>query len=48
MNVPLVPKVRMNVEEFLERGTLETRIVNDGDIALDPPGLSVSVAALLG
>jgi Uma2 family endonuclease len=31
-----------------ERGTLETRIVNDGDIALDRPGLSVSVAALLG
>ncbi|HWN51078.1 MAG TPA: Uma2 family endonuclease [Xanthobacteraceae bacterium] len=31
-----------------ERGTLDTRIVNGGDIALDPPGLSVSVAALLG
>ncbi len=30
------------------QGTLETHIVNDGDIALDPPGLSVSVGALLG
>ena len=31
-----------------ERGTLDTRIANDGDIALDPPGLTVAVAALLG
>ena len=31
-----------------ERGTIDTRIVADGDIALDPPGLSVSIAALLG
>jgi len=31
-----------------EQGTLDTRIANDGDIALNPPGLSVSVAALLG
>jgi len=29
-------------------GKIESRIVSDGDIALDPPGLSVSVAALLG
>ena len=29
-------------------GKIESRIVKDGDIALDPPGLSVSVAALLG
>jgi Uma2 family endonuclease len=28
-------------------GKIESRIVNDGDIALDPPGISVSVAALL-
>jgi Uma2 family endonuclease len=29
-------------------GKIESRIVKDGDIALDPPGLSVSVSALLG
>jgi Uma2 family endonuclease len=29
-------------------GKIESRIVKDGDIALDPPGLSVSVAALFG
>jgi len=29
-------------------GKIESRIVKDGDIALDPPGLSISVAALLG
>jgi Uma2 family endonuclease len=29
-------------------GKIESRIVKDGDIGLDPPGLSVSVAALLG
>jgi Uma2 family endonuclease len=31
-----------------ERGTLDARMVKDGDIVLDPPGLSVSVAAFLG
>jgi Uma2 family endonuclease len=31
-----------------ERGTLDSRIVKEGDILLDPPGLSVSAAALLG
>jgi Uma2 family endonuclease len=31
-----------------ERGVIESRTVKDGDIAVDPPGLSVSVAALLG
>ena len=31
-----------------ERGTLDTRIASDGDIVFDPPGLAVSVAALLG
>ena len=31
-----------------DRGTFDTRIVKDGDIILDPPGLSVSVAAFLG
>jgi hypothetical protein len=31
-----------------ERGTLDSRIVKEGEIVLDPPGLSVSVAALLG
>ena len=31
-----------------ERGTFDTRIVKDGDIVLDPPGLSVPVAAFLG
>ena len=30
------------------RGTLDTRIVRDGEIELDPPGISVSIAALLG
>jgi Uma2 family endonuclease len=29
-------------------GTFDTRIMKDGDIVLDPPGLSVSVAAFLG
>jgi Uma2 family endonuclease len=31
-----------------ERGTIESSIVTGGEIALDPPGLSVSVSALLG
>jgi Uma2 family endonuclease len=31
-----------------EQGAFDTRIVKDGDIVLDPPGLSVSVAAFLG
>jgi len=31
-----------------EHGTFATRIAKDGDIVLDPPGLSVSVAAFLG
>ncbi len=31
-----------------EGGTFDTRIMKDGDIVLDPPGLSVSVAAFLG
>jgi Uma2 family endonuclease len=31
-----------------DRGTIDTRIVYEGDIVLDPPGMSVSVAALLG
>jgi Uma2 family endonuclease len=31
-----------------KQGSLDTRIANDGDIALDPPGLTVAVAALLG
>jgi Uma2 family endonuclease len=30
------------------QGTLDTRIVSEGEIALNPPGMSVSVAALLG
>jgi Uma2 family endonuclease len=29
-------------------GEIATRIAHDGDIALDPPGLTVGVAALLG
>ena len=29
-------------------GKVATRVVKDGDIALDPPGLSVSMNALLG
>jgi len=29
-------------------GKIESRIVKDGNITLDPPGLSVSIAALLG
>ncbi len=31
-----------------ERGKIESNIVSDGEIALDPPGLSVSVSSLLG
>jgi len=31
-----------------ERGVIESRIMKDGEVALDPPSLSVSVAALLG
>jgi len=31
-----------------QHGTFDTRIVREGDIVLDPPGLSVSVAAFLG
>jgi len=31
-----------------ERGKIESSIVSDGEIALDPPGLSVSVSSLLG
>jgi Uma2 family endonuclease len=30
------------------QSTLDTRIVSDGEIELDPPGISVSFAALLG
>lgn len=29
-------------------GTIESRILHDGDVVLDPPGLTVPVAALLG
>jgi Uma2 family endonuclease len=31
-----------------EHGAIVARVVKDGDIVLDPPGLSVSVAAFLG
>jgi len=31
-----------------EQGAFDIRIAKDGDIVLDPPGLSVSVAAFLG
>jgi Uma2 family endonuclease len=31
-----------------EQGKIESAIVNEGEIVLDPPGISVSVAALLG
>jgi Uma2 family endonuclease len=31
-----------------ERDKLHTRILHDGDVTLSPPGMSVSVAALLG
>jgi Uma2 family endonuclease len=31
-----------------ERGKIESAILKEGDITLDPPGFSVSVAALLG
>jgi Uma2 family endonuclease len=34
--------------ELNEHGAIVARIVKDGDIVLDPPGLSVSVAAFLG
>jgi hypothetical protein len=32
----------------LFKGMGDTRIMKDGDIVLDPPGLSISVAAFLG
>jgi hypothetical protein len=39
----------MNVSALPTRqGAFDTRIVKDGDIVLDPPGLAVSVAAFLG
>jgi Uma2 family endonuclease len=31
-----------------DRGSIDTRIVHDGDIVLDPPGITVTTAALLG
>jgi Uma2 family endonuclease len=31
-----------------DRGTIDTRIMHEGDITLDPPGITVTVAALLG
>ncbi|RAI44779.1 Uma2 family endonuclease [Rhodoplanes roseus] len=31
-----------------DQGTIDTRIVREGDIVLDPPGLTVAVASLLG
>jgi Uma2 family endonuclease len=31
-----------------DRGTIDTRIVHDGDIVLNPPGISLPVTALLG
>lgn len=31
-----------------DQGTIDTRIVREGDIVLDPPGMTVAVASLLG
>jgi Uma2 family endonuclease len=31
-----------------DQGTIDTRFLNDGDVALDPPGLTISIPALLG
>lgn len=31
-----------------DRGTIDTRIVQEGDIVLDPPGITLPVAAMLG
>ncbi|MEZ5787490.1 MAG: Uma2 family endonuclease [Xanthobacteraceae bacterium] len=31
-----------------DRGTIDTRIVQAGDVVLDPPGITVAVTALLG
>jgi hypothetical protein len=49
MNAPALPKARMNVDEFL---AWSKRQPNDRyelvDGALNPPGLTVAVAALLG
>jgi hypothetical protein len=44
MNVNVLPRTRMNVDEFLAY----TCIMRDGDIALAASGISVPVAALLG
>src|SRR5262249_19608498 len=39
---------RVVVHHRRNEGEIATRIAHDGDIALDPPGLTVAVAALLG
>ena len=31
-----------------ERGTIDTRVVHEGDIVLDPPGITVPVSSLFG
>ena len=45
----IFPKKRVVVHhQRNERGTLDTRIVSEGDIKLSPPGMMVTFAALLG
>jgi Uma2 family endonuclease len=45
----IFPKKRVVVHhQRNERGTLDTRIVSEGDLELSPPGMTVTFAALLG
>jgi Uma2 family endonuclease len=39
---------RVVVHHRRNEGEIATRIAHDGNIALDPPGLTVAVSALLG
>jgi Uma2 family endonuclease len=44
----IVPEKRVVVHHQRNEEGIATRIAHDGDIALNPPGLTVAVAALLG
>ena len=45
----ILPEQRVVVHhQRSDGGKIDTRIVRDGDVALTPPGMAVSIAALLG
>ena len=44
----IVPEKRVVVHHQRNEEGIATRIAHDGDIALNPPGLTVAVATLLG